>query len=65
MTESNTFRKQVLASLVAAVLIVAVTIAVVTANLGRGLDPDEIEERQEQLEERREEREERRGESGG
>lgn len=54
--------RQLIGSLLVALLLVAITIAIVTAKLGPGLDATELRERQEQREERREQREERREE---
>ena len=62
MTEETSHVKQVLLSLAVAAAIVLATIAIVTMNLGRGLDPEEMETRQERLEELQEMREERREE---
>ena len=62
MTEERSHAQQVLLSLVVAAVIVLATIAIVTMNLGRGLDPEEMEIRQERLEELDEMREERREE---
>lgn len=59
MTDERSHLGQVILSLIGAVVLIAITIAIVTLNLGRGLDPEEIELRQEQREEQREEREER------
>ena len=52
--------RQIVGSLLVALLLVAVTIAIVTAKLGPGLDATELREREEQREERREQRQERR-----
>jgi uncharacterized membrane protein (DUF106 family) len=49
-------------SLVAAILIVALVVTLVTAKIGPGADSQEIRERRELQEERREAREERREE---
>ena len=65
MAAPASYRVQLIASLLAAVLIVVVTIAAVTVAIGPGLDATELRERQELEEERREAREERREESGG
>ena len=54
--------RQIIGSLLVALLLVAITVAIVTAKLGPGLDATELRERQEQQEERREQREERREE---
>lgn len=62
MTEESSQTQQILLSLVVAAVIVLATIAIVTMNLGRGLDPEEMETRQERLEELDEMREERREE---
>lgn len=62
MTEESSQTQQILLSLVIAAVIVLATIAIVTMNLGRGLDPEEMETRQERLEELDEMREERREE---
>ncbi len=62
-TSSPSYTRQVVGSLLAAVLIVAVTILLVTAKLGPGLDAREQRELQEQreelLERQQEQREER------
>jgi hypothetical protein len=75
MSEQNTSRsysRQVVGSLVAAALIVLLTVALVTSKIGPGLDSTELrerderrEERLEQQEERREQREEQREERDG
>ena len=57
--EARVFRRQFVGSLLAALLIVAVTIAVVTAKIGPGLDSQELRDRNEAVEERLEERFER------
>jgi hypothetical protein len=54
--------RQIVGSLLVALLLVAITIAIVTAKIGPGLDATEMRERQEQREERLEQREERREE---
>ena len=59
MAQESSHSIQVLLSLIVAAVIVAVTIAIVTLNLGEGLDPDEIELRQERREEQVDERQER------
>jgi hypothetical protein len=53
--------RQMIGSLVAAVLIVILAIAIVTAKLGPGPDSRELRERQEQREERLEERQDNSG----
>ncbi len=62
-TSSPSYPRQVVGSLLAALLIVALTILIVTAKLGPGLDAREQREIQEQreelLERRQEQREER------
>lgn len=50
-----TYARQVIGSLVAAVVIAAATIAGVTARLGPGLVDDELEKQREELQEQREE----------
>jgi hypothetical protein len=60
--ETPSHKRQVVGSLLAAVLLVVVTVALVTAKIGPGLDSTELREREELLEEQREEREERREE---
>jgi hypothetical protein len=50
-------------SLIAAALIVLLTVALVTAKIGPGLDSTELREREERQEERLEQREERQEES--
>lgn len=62
MSEERSHAKQVMLSLVVAAVIVLAVIAIVTMNLGRGLDPEEMEIRQERLEELDEMREEQREE---
>jgi hypothetical protein len=57
------YRVQLIGSLLAAVLIVIVTVAAVTAAIGPGLDATELRERQELQEERQEQLEERREEA--
>jgi hypothetical protein len=51
------YGKQVLWSLLAAVVITVATIALVTVKIGPGLDSRELRDRQELIEERREARE--------
>ena len=62
MTEQSPHPRQVMLSLLVAAVIVLSTIAIVTMNLGRGLDPEEMETRQERLEELEEMRQEQREE---
>jgi len=57
-------RAQIVGSLVAAALIVAVAVAAVTAKIGPGPDAREYRERQERIEELREEELERQQELG-
>jgi hypothetical protein len=59
MAKTPSHAKQLVWSLVAAAVITVVTIALVTAKIGPGLDSRELRERQELIEERREAREER------
>jgi hypothetical protein len=59
MANDRSYRSQMLLSLAGAALIVLITILIVTLNLGEGLDPEEIEQREERREERFEERQER------
>ena len=60
MAETSSHKRQVVGSLLAAVLLVVVTVALVTAKIGPGLDSTELRDREERQEERLEEREERR-----
>jgi hypothetical protein len=59
MAGRSSYRTQVIGSLLAAALIVALTVAAVTVAIGPGLDATELRERQELQEERQEQREER------
>jgi hypothetical protein len=59
MSETPSHSRQVVGSLVAAVLLVVVTVLLVTAKIGPGPDSTEIREREERQEERLEQREER------
>jgi len=59
MSETPSHSRQVVGSLVVAVLLVVVTVLLVTAKIGPGLDSTEIREREERQEERLEQREER------
>lgn len=65
MSETPSHTRQVVVSLVAAVLLVVVTVALVTAKIGPGLDSTELREQEERREERLEQREERREERQG
>ena len=65
MASTPSYRTQLIGSLLAAVLLVALTIAAVTAAIGPGLDSTELRERQELQEERQEQQEERQEEQGG
>jgi len=58
MAKGPTYAKQLIGSLLVAVVITVVVIMAVTAKIGPGLDATELRERQELLEERREAREE-------
>lgn len=62
MVETSSHKRQVVGSLLAAVLLVVVTVALVTATIGPGLDSAELRDKEERQEERLEEREERREE---
>ena len=62
MAETPSHRRQVVGSLVAAALLVVLTVALVTAKIGPGLDSTELREKEERQEERLEQREERREE---
>jgi hypothetical protein len=53
------YAKQVVGSLLAALIITVAVVAIVTAKIGPGLDARELRERQELIEERRETRSER------
>lgn len=59
MSERFSHKRQVVGSLVAAVLLVVVTVLLVTAKIGPGLDSTELREKEERQEERLEQREER------
>ena len=59
MAETPSRKRQVVGSLLAAVLLVVVTVALVTAKIGPGLDSTELREKEERQEERLEQREER------
>lgn len=59
MTETPSHKRQVVGSLIAAILLVVVTVALVTAKIGPGLDSTELREKEERQEERLEQREER------
>ncbi|MGH2752085.1 MAG: hypothetical protein ACRDK3_14615 [Actinomycetota bacterium] len=63
-SSSTSHTRQVIGSLMAAVLIVVLTVALVTVKIGPGLDSTELREREERQEERLEQREERRQERG-
>ena len=65
MASTPSYRTQLIGSLLAAVLLVLVTVAVVTAAIGPGLDATELRERQELQAERQEQQEERQEEQGG
>jgi hypothetical protein len=65
MAGKPSYRAQLIGSLHAAVLIVALTVAAVTLAIGPGLDSTELRERQELQEERREAREERAEQNDG
>jgi hypothetical protein len=58
MAKGPSYTKQLIGSLLVAVVITVVVIVAVTAKIGPGLDATELRERQELLEERREAREE-------
>ncbi|HZB01182.1 MAG TPA: hypothetical protein VE800_03640 [Actinomycetota bacterium] len=59
MAKGPSYTKQLIGSLLVAVVITVLVIVAVTAKIGPGLDATELRERQELLEERREAREER------
>ena len=59
MAETPSHGRQVAGSLIAAVLLVILTVALVTAKIGPVLDSSELREREERQEERLEQREER------
>ena len=59
MAETPSHKRQVVGSLIAAILLVVVTVALVTAKIGPGLDSTELREKKERQEERLEQREER------
>lgn len=50
MAETPSHRRQVVGSLVAAVLLVMLTVALVTAKIGPGLDSSELREKEERQE---------------
>lgn len=58
MAKGSSYSAQLVGSLLAAVLIVALTVVAVTLAIGPGLDATELRERQELQEERREQQEE-------
>jgi hypothetical protein len=58
VADAPSYRAQLIGSLVAAVLIVAIAVTAVTLAIGPGLDATELRERQELQEERQEQREE-------
>jgi hypothetical protein len=64
MSARPSYRAQLVGSLLAAVLIVAVVVTAVTIAIGPGLDATELRERQELQEERQEQQEERQEERG-
>jgi multisubunit Na+/H+ antiporter MnhC subunit len=57
--KAPSYAKQVVGSLIAALIITAVVVALVTAKIGPGLDAKELRERERIAEERREERQDR------
>jgi hypothetical protein len=59
MAKGPSYTKQLIGSLLVAMIITIAVIVAVTAKIGPGLDAMEVRERQELLEERREAREER------
>lgn len=63
--KAPSYAKQVLGSLIAALIITVVVVALVTAKIGPGLDAKELRERQRIAEERREERQDRLEENQG
>jgi hypothetical protein len=65
MAGKPSYRAQLIGSLLAAVLIVALTVAAVTLAIGPGLDSTELRDRQELQEERRDAREERAEQNDG
>ena len=62
---ATSHRTQLIGSLLAAILIVIVTVAVVTAAIGPGLDSTELRERQDLVEERQKVQEEQQEEGSG
>lgn len=64
MAGKPSYRAQLVGSLLAAVLIVALAVAAVTLAIGPGLDSTELRERQEERREAREERAEQNDGSG-
>jgi hypothetical protein len=63
--KAPSYAKQVVGSLIAALIITVVVVALVTAKIGPGLDAKELRERQRIAEERREERQDRLEENQG
>jgi hypothetical protein len=64
VADAPSYRTQLIGSLVAAVLIVAIAVTAVTLAIGPGLDATELRERQDLQEERQEQREEQQEERG-
>jgi hypothetical protein len=63
MAKTPTYTKQLIGSLIAALIITLLVVAFVTAKIGPGLDATELRERERIVEERREAAEERLEES--
>lgn len=63
MAKGPSYTKQLVGSLLAAVIITLIVIALVTAKIGPGLDARELRERERIIEERREARQDRLEES--
>jgi hypothetical protein len=64
VADAPSYRVQLIGSLIAAVLIVAIAVTAVTLAIGPGLDATELRERQDLQEERQEQREEQQEERG-
>jgi hypothetical protein len=63
--KAPSYTKQVVASLIAALIVTVAVVALVTAKIGPGLDAKELRERERIAEERREERQDRLEENQG
>jgi hypothetical protein len=65
MANAPSYRKQVIGSLLAALILTVLVVAIVTATIGPGLDSKELRERERIAEERREEQQEQQEEESG